>query len=223
MKRRIGIIPDAHARPLFTPFQSPGFDITVGTPGELAMKLREDNLDGAFLSPVDAARHRAGHRLAPGNALIARAGSQTAHLVFREGLETISTIAADPGRSAEIVLAHLVLVEKYDTTPQILPLADDSHTPPHGADALLLTGDVAHSLPDGTAGLFVREDRFTGDDLGLFSSLPATGNGDSGSPVSFLLDDEARAGLAEFLQMAFYHGILKEIPEFKVLGADPPR
>ncbi|HLF13562.1 MAG TPA: hypothetical protein VI932_01565 [Bacteroidota bacterium] len=53
-KRRIGILPDLVARPLFLRFREPGFDVVRDVPGALALKLRERRLDGAFLSPIAA-------------------------------------------------------------------------------------------------------------------------------------------------------------------------
>lgn len=234
MARRIGIIPDTFARPLFSRFRSPEFDLSVGTPGELALKLRGDHLDGAFLSPVDAALNSRTLRLVPGGALVSRGGGRTAHLVFREGLHTIGTIAADPGRTAEIVLAHLVLLEKYDTVPRIIPLPPDTTDPLSAADAVLLAGDRARSSPgdnnridlieewEDVAELpfvhglwFAREGRLGAADAAPFSA-PAGGAERDGA-LSYAYDDDARAGLSEFLEIAYYHGILKEIPEFRVL------
>jgi predicted solute-binding protein len=229
-KRRIGIVPDLVARPLFTKFGEPEFDVVRGVPGALALKLREQQLDGAFLSPIDVVRAPGGLRPAGGGSLVARAGGNTARMLFREGIREIRTLSVDPGRTSEIVLAHLVLVEQYDTAPKIVPRKG---TPEEGlleCDAVLVAGDEAtgaRAVEDGldlveewmeisdlpfVHGLwYVRDGAFEGDSAGLFScDAPGSGAG----PVSYDFDDEARSGLSEFIRMAYYHGILREIPEF---------
>jgi len=143
MQRRIGIIPDRCARPLFSRFREPEFDIISGTPGELAVQLRGRKLDGAFLSPVDAAKHPGTFRPAGTAALVSRSSGGTARLMFREGIRTIESIAVDAGRTSEIVLAHLVLVEKYGSAPKIIPRTTGIDDLPASVDALLLTGDEA--------------------------------------------------------------------------------
>ena len=141
--RRIGIVPDLVARPLFSRFHEPGYDVVRGVPGALAVKLREQQLDGAFLSPIDAARGLPGCRPAGGGCLAARAGSNTAKLLFRSGIRDVRTVAVDPGRTSEIVLAHLVLIEQYDLTPRIVPMKGSTTEALSECDAALVAGDEA--------------------------------------------------------------------------------
>jgi predicted solute-binding protein len=143
MQRRIGIIPDRCARPLFSRFREPEFGLLAGTPGELAVQLRGRKLDGAFLSPVDAVKHPGTVRPAGSGALVSLSASGTARLLFRGGIRKIDALAVDPGRTSEIVLAHLVLVEKYGSAPKIIPRTTSIDDLPASVDALLLTGDEA--------------------------------------------------------------------------------
>lgn len=241
--RRIGVLPDLVARPLFSRFREPEFDVTRDTPGALGIKLREHQLDGAFLSPLDVARSPGGLRPAGGGSLVARAGGNTARLLFKEGIRTIRTIAADPGRISEIVLAHVVLVEQYDTVPQIVPRTSPPGEALKECDAVLLAGDDALDARAVDEGLDLVEEWMDIADLpfvhGLWyvraaapkeageAAAPpgdlfacSAGGSDAGA-VSYRFDDEARAGIAEFVRMAYYHGILKEIPEFPLFLPDP--
>jgi hypothetical protein len=258
--RRIGILPDLVARPLFSRFREPEFDVVRDAPGALGIRLREQQLDGAFLSPVDVARSPRGLKPAGGGSLVARAGSNTARLLFREGIRSIRTLSVDPGRISEIVLAHIVLVEQYDTVPQIVPRKAPPEEALRECDAVLLAGDEAsdaraidegldlveewmdiadlpfvHGLwyvrsgtagtdsldgPDGLNGGGPDPDAGPGETpfAGLFD---CPSGGSSAGSVSYRFDEDARAGIAEFVRMAYYHGILKEIPEFPAFLPDP--
>jgi predicted solute-binding protein len=239
--RRIGVLPDLVARPLFSRFREPEFDVIRDTPGVLGIKLREHQLDGAFLSPLDVARSPRGLRPAGGGSLVARSGGNTARMLFREGVRSIRTLSVDPGRLSEIVLAHIVLVEQYDTVPQIVPRACTPAEALKESDAVLLAGDEAldeRAIDEGldlveewmdisdlpfVHGLWyvadgARENGGEGHAPGNLFDCPAAGS-DAGA-ISYRFDDDARAGIAEFVRLAYYHGILKEIPEFPLFLPD---
>ncbi len=237
-KRRIGIVPDLVARPLFSRFHDPGFEVVRDVPGALAVKLRDQQLDGAFLSPIDAIRGLPGCRPAGGGCLAATSGSNTARLLFRSGIRDIRTLAVDPGRTSEIVLAHLVLVEQYDLTPRIVPITGSPAESLSDCDAALVAGDEASGALAVDEGLdlveewmeiadlpfvhglwYAREGAFETDGPDLFT-CPASGRPLASGTVSYAFDEEARSGLAEFVRMAYYHGILKEIPEFNTFLPD---
>jgi hypothetical protein len=260
--RRIGVLPDLVARPLFSRFREPEFDVVRDSPGALGIKLRERQLDGAFLSPLDVARSPKGLRPAAGGSLVARAGGNTARLLFKQGVRSIRTLSVDPGRISEIILAHIVLVEQYDTVPQIVPRMGSTEDALREYDAVLLAGDEAldaravdegldlveewmdiadlpfvHGLWYVRDGVFAAGEHVTGVPVngGAETSVQAGGGehpvpgdlfacpagGSDAGAISYRFDDDARAGLAEFVRMAYYHGILKEIPEFPTFLPDP--
>jgi predicted solute-binding protein len=234
--RRIGILPDLVARPLFSRFREPEFDVVRDAPGALGIKLREQQLDGAFLSPFDVARSPRGLKPAGGGSLVARAGSNTARLLFREGVRSVRTLSVDPGRISEVVLAHIVLIEQYDIVPQIMPRRGGPEDALGECDAVLLAGDEAsgaRAIDEGldlveewmdiadlpfVHGLWYVRDGIVGasegEDTGLTDLFECAAGGSGAGAVSYRFDEEARAGVAEFVRMAYYHGILKEIPEF---------
>jgi len=246
MQRRIGIIPDRRARPLFSRFAGPEFGITSGTPGELALKLRGRKLDGAFLSPVDAIRHPGTVRPAGTAALVSQSAAGTARLLFREGIRSIESVAVDPGRTSEIVLTHLVLVEKYGSVPRIIPRTTADGDLPVSSDAVLLAGDEAEGLdPSGPwidlvddwldiTGLpfvhglwYTAGDALAGEEERLFGPPELPGGGGTGGsapagPVTYELGENERSGLVEFVRMAYYHGIIHDLPEpATFLAAEP--
>ena len=233
-RARIGIVPDLAARPLFSRFREPEFDVVRGVPGALGVKLRERQLDGAFLSPLDVARSPGGCRPAGGGCLAARSGSNTARLLFREGIRNIRTVSVDPGRISEIVLAHLVLVEQYGVRPQIVPRTGTASEAMFHHDAVLVAGDQAADPYAVEEGLDLVEEWTDMADLPFVHGLwylaqDASAEGLAGAfrcdapdagPVSYRFDEDARAGISEFVRMAYYHGLLREIPEFSTFLPD---
>lgn len=211
------------------------------------MKLRGRKLDGAFLSPVDAVRHPGQVRPIGSTALVSTIANGTARLLFKGGLRTIESVAVDPGRTSEIVLAHLVLVEKYGSSPRIVPRSAATMDIPGSVDALLLAGDEAAHLDrsepwidlvdewrDVTGlpfvhGLWYAAGEALGEgEMPLFAPPEVTGDqpdGPTHADVTYQLGENERSGAIEFMSMAYYHGILKDMPETSSFlpGTTPPR
>ena len=176
--------------------------------------------------------------------------SRTTLLVFKEGLRRLETIAVDPRSSSEIVLAHIVLAEKYDTVPQIVPVVGTVEEGLARADAALCSGNIAREMETAPHTLDLVEEWNDIADLPFVHGLwitrrdqisPAEAqsiiesgvhgmamDGFSQRDIEYLkrfqydIDEEAIAGLTEFLRMAYYHGILQDIPDltFQPLGKE---
>lgn len=242
MPHRLGIIPHAYARPLFAGLEHPegpassAFELVKENSAQLAIELRQGNLDGAFLSPVDFARDHSRYVLVPESGVASRGESGTVLLLFRERGTQVRTIAVDPSSTSEIVLAHLVLAEKYDIAPQFVPVQAPPSSALETADAVLVVGDAAAAMAgwerkldvvdeweDATGlpfihGLWaVRPDALDAAHLSrLRRSGPgadARGGTASSGEVWYGLTEDDRGAFGEFLRAAYYHGILKDIPD----------
>jgi predicted solute-binding protein len=242
MAKRIGIVPYRYAGPLLDRLRSrahPSFELVESSSGELAIQLRQRLLDGAFLSPIDYAREYQMYRMIPRAGIYSAGESGAVLLAFRENVRAITTLAVDPGFSSEIVLAHIVCVEKFDTRPRIIPTTGSVDEMLHHADAALIAGDAALQLRDRANkldlvdewtdisdlpfvhGVWVtREEAFTDSEIRLLSEsspdAPSTDNEDFLS-FQYNLTDDAVAGMTEFFRMAYYHGVLKDFPEVRFL------
>ena len=250
MAKRVGITPQVYAQPLFDGLKAlgtdsdPAFDLATASPAHLALRLRQEELDGAFLSPIDYVRGGHSLRVIPRPALVSQGESQAVSLVFRDGIHRVSTIAADPAFASEIVLAHLILAEKYDAAPTIVPISSSIEESLLRADAVLVPdGDesIIKAFPnrldlvdewDDVSGLpfvhglwVVREGAWLPEETEFLVSRSVSGT--TSPPTErferfrFELDSEANAGLHEFFRFAFYHGILEEIPEVRLIGPLP--
>ncbi len=246
MARRLGVIPHAYARPLFVGLagsESPAasaFELVTESSAQLAIELRQGNLDGAFLSPVDYAREYTHYSLIPDAGVVSRGETSTILLLFREGTPRLRTIAVEPSSSAEIVLTHLVMAEKYDIVPKFVPVAVPPAEALRSADAVLVSGDAAAAMAGWDRKLDVTDEWEDTTGLpyvhGLWATRPgalvqaqvarlrATGrDADArlgaihGGALGYTLGPDDIAALTEFLRMAYYHGILKDIPDMKFL------
>jgi predicted solute-binding protein len=240
--KRLGIIAHRYAQPLFDGLRTcsePLFDVVEDTAAQLAMQLRQQQLDGAFLSPIDYAKDYSNCKIIPDVAAVSEGESGVILMLFHEQARELRTLAANPAMSSEIVLASIILSEKYDTkvtiVPSILPVEESLQR----ADAYLAVGDVAAALRDRTNKLdlvdewkditelpfvhgmwVVREGGLTNQEIAAIraSSLQGGNNLSDGSqPITYNFDERAVAALTEFYRMAYYHGILKDIPDVKFI------
>ncbi len=256
MAERLGIIPYRYAQPVFhglrekKPGQKEHFDIVEDYPATLAVKLREKELDGAFLSPIDYAREYAMYRILPGVAVVAEGESRSALALFNEHLHSIKSLAVDARSSSEIVLAHLVMAEKYDTVPKIIPFIGSVEQALDKADAVLCVGDEALHMMDHTNkldlvdeweditgmpfvhGMWVaREKAFSPSETNnlIESARRGVERVDEyvqSAPAGYFeqfgyeFNQAAITSLTEFFRMAYYHGILQDIPDVKFHSLD---
>lgn len=140
--KRLGVPPPFYARPLTGHLAERAlFATRMDIPARHAARLREHELDAAFLTPIDYARDSSEYRIVPGVGIGSASATGTISLLFHEDLQTISTVAIDPASSSEIVLAKIILAEEYECTPQFQPYAGPAGAALAQADAVLLVGD----------------------------------------------------------------------------------
>jgi len=251
--KRIGVISHLYAQPLFSGFKGrehPLFLAVEESPAQLAIKLRQKDLDGAFLSPIDYAKDYSMYRIVPEVAAISEGESGAIMLFFNENLARINTLAVHPENVSEIVLASIVLSEKFDIKPKIIPIIQGIEAGLQQADAFLAVGDEAFNLKDRTNkmdlvdewkditdlpyvhGVWVaREDALTKEEIksliemgkngaSMLNENSAVESQDSLMQFRYDLDENASSSLTEFFRMAYYHGILKDLPDVKFFHMD---
>jgi chorismate dehydratase len=117
-------------------------DLLADLSSQNALRLKSRELDVALLTPVDYARNSNEYLIVP-NICVSSTASHSVLLHLREGLRKMNTIAVDIGLTSELVLAKILLSEKYDTDPQFIPMTPDISTMLAKADAALLVGGPA--------------------------------------------------------------------------------
>ncbi len=137
----LGVLPQLYCRPLVWHLgHQHRFSVKTGTPAENALGLRRHELTAALMTPLDYAREMSHSQLLPAAAVSSEGRGDVVTLHFREGLHTISTLAADPSSSAEIVLAKIILSEQFESDPSIVPAVGPLSLMLERADAALVVG-----------------------------------------------------------------------------------
>lgn len=143
-RKRLGFSPHAYCLPLVEGLQHhAAFELSVDATTRNAVRLRERELDAAFLTPIDYARESSEYQIVPAIAVSSCQGNDTIVLHFREGLRDISTLAVNPSSTSEIILAKILLAEKFDVEPTFLPVSGSLADLLAKGDAALLVGDQA--------------------------------------------------------------------------------
>ncbi len=141
--KNLGIIQDLYSVPLFYKLKEnvDKFNLISDSQVNIARMLREDNLHAAFLSPISYAKDHPHYVLIPDLAISSEGNSNVICLYFRPNLKDIKTIATDLKNSSEMVLAKLILMEKYSFNPTFIPAENNLENMLEKADAALIIGD----------------------------------------------------------------------------------
>lgn len=218
--------------------------------------LLSKTLDAAFVNPIDYAQHSSDLFIYPLAPLSSEAMSGVLRIYFREELKRISTLAIHVTSASEVVLARIVLGEKYDTAPAIVPIAGNLDMMLQKADAALLIDEQVFTETSHHSYIDLVDDwtditdlpyvhalcvgRNEGHIEGIQTALTALEKnvGLSRAPLaktlseinshfenqyaeyfshfSYQFSDQILQSLEEYYRLAFYHGMLSDIPEINL-------
>ncbi|MDD8016806.1 MAG: hypothetical protein PHP42_00385 [Bacteroidota bacterium] len=259
---RIGALRDLYHQLLYDMFQSSvSTEEKIPSRAELLFdtapahieRLMNNELDAAFINPIDFALNSSDLVVYPAVCAATSGMSDIVRLYLREKIKTISSLAVNTTSASEVVLARIVLTEKYEAAPSIVPVAGDIPSMLKTSDSALTVGDdvlktkwngpfidVVDEWTDITELPFVhtlcvsRNDKFIPELNALLAESLAQGKNnvtkvalsasakigiaaddllDYYSSISYTFNEELHAGLDEFFRMAFYQGMLSDIPE----------
>jgi predicted solute-binding protein len=161
MKSRLAASDALYVKPLLFGLDRPEspFDLVTDFPAVNSLKLseRSDGIRNAILSPIDYARHGGEYRIVPDICVASSGNTNTIQLVLKSDLRNIDRIAIDVRFTSEIILANIILLEKYRNEPthaklQFIPMMPDVDAMLKNADAALIVQD--HPQRIGRAGTF---------------------------------------------------------------------
>lgn len=190
--RRLGIPDATYLNPLTHGLEKAGFTLHKDIPARLAIEFRDrpGYFRGAFLSPIDFARHGGNFRILPGICAASSKPTGTVRLYVNPDRKSISTMAVDIRVTSEIVLARIILLEKFPNLPAkenrltFVPMHPDPAGMLAKADAALVAATGPSTAPEGLFSIdlvdewsdmtdlpyvhgfwVVRENMFTGEEL----------------------------------------------------------
>ncbi|MEK6757395.1 MAG: MqnA/MqnD/SBP family protein [Bacteroidota bacterium] len=156
MKSLLGVSEASYVQPLLYGLETPEspFQLLIDIPAETAIKLREriENLRCAFLSPIDYARHGADYRIVPGVSVSSSIRTDTIQLFINPDARDIKSVAVDVRVTSEIILAKIILIEKFPNLTsvegpfQFVPMAPNLREMLKKADAALAVNLHPHRL-----------------------------------------------------------------------------
>jgi predicted solute-binding protein len=146
MKSRLAVSDALYLQPLLCGLETADahFELVRDSPARIALKFSEraERIRCAFLSPIDYARHAGEYRIIPGICAASSQPTGTICLQVNPGVRNILTVAVDVRVTSEILLAKIILLERYRsalTTQALrfLAVQDDPLLHLHEADAAL--------------------------------------------------------------------------------------
>jgi predicted solute-binding protein len=153
MKSRLAISDALYVQPLLYGLEKPEspFELRTDIPALNALMLHErsEKIRNAFLSPLDYARHGGEYCILPNVCAASSVPTGTIQLILKSELRNIECVAVDVRHTSEIILAKILLLEKYRNEPaissplQFLPMMPDVDVMLAKADAAL----IVHSTP----------------------------------------------------------------------------
>jgi chorismate dehydratase len=149
-QKRLGLNSELYCSPIF--FGLSGrveFECISDVVAKNAIKMRGHDLEAAFLSPIDYGRESSDYCIIPNVAVSSGTPTNSIVLHFKKGLRTVNTIAVHPTSTSEIVLASILLSERFDVRPKIVPAIGSFDQMLRSADAVLLVGNDALAQAQG--------------------------------------------------------------------------
>ena len=148
---RLGAVPDLYCRPLVYGIEYPEGPALAGLSFESAgintERLLQDELDAGFIGPIDFARNSSDFGLYPSLGVASRYDSRTVVLCLHQNLRKINSVAIGVVSSSDIILAKIILSEKFEQDVTIVPMLGSVEQMLSKADAALLAGNAALSSP----------------------------------------------------------------------------
>jgi chorismate dehydratase len=223
--------------------QSDLFTLVRDQPAVLAHKLEMRALSASYVSAVEYARNASEYLIFPGTAVVSPAGNSSLVMSFRRGIHQVATLAVPPTSASDIILAKILLAERFDIHPRFVPMTGDLESMLAKADAALLAGDfpsdgvrpdsldlveewiATTDLPYVHGFLAARENALSREERTAVSAAGGSGlalveaaGGDDAMKIArfeYAFSDDAKEGVMEFLRYAYYHGILPDVPELR--------
>lgn len=149
-KTRIGAVRYLNTKPLIFGLADllPEAELVLDLPSRLADGLAQGTLDVALIPSVEYLRDPS-YSIVSDACIACRGPVLSVKLFSRTPLTDIRTLALDEGSRTSIALARILLRERFDLSPRLLPLPVGAAVADIAADAVLVIGDRAMHSPGG--------------------------------------------------------------------------
>lgn len=159
VRNLLGVPEASYVQPLLYGLRnsSANLEFLVDFPSQLALRLQQriDSVRCAFLSPIDYARHGADYLVVPGVGVSSSSRTDTIQLFVNPDVQNVGTIAVDIRVTSEIILAKIILAEKFPNLAaakgplRFIPMLPKRDEMLRKADAALVVNFCPHAqTPD---------------------------------------------------------------------------
>lgn len=154
----LGVTSSLFSQPLLYGLEEKGslFEFHVDLPAQLSRLLSQRipplSAGCALLSPLDYCRYGGNYRIVPRVCVSSSLPSGTVRLCVKSDIRNIRSVAVDVRVTSEILLAKILLIEKFENLSAskglvILPMMPDLHAMLSKADAALIVNLENHPPP----------------------------------------------------------------------------
>lgn len=160
VKVRLAVSEASYLKPLLYGLDSSDspFDLSFDLPAVNSIRLNErtENTRCAFLSPIDFARHGGLYRIVPHVCVASSRPTNTVLLTVKPGVRNIQRVAVDVRVTSEIVLAKIILAERFMNAPtnrtelQFVPMIPNLESMLQKTDAAMVV-NLAPAKPSQTS------------------------------------------------------------------------
>jgi chorismate dehydratase len=123
-----------------------GAELIFDYPSRLADRLAEGDLDAALIPSVEYLRNEE-YRIVSDACVATRGPVLSVKLYGRCQFSEVRSLALDEGSRTSVVLARILLSERYGVSPTLMTLPIGQQLPECRADAILVIGDRAIPAP----------------------------------------------------------------------------
>jgi chorismate dehydratase len=166
---RLGAVQYLNTRPLVHGLASSGVTLSYDLPSRLADQLAAGELDVALIPSIELFRGDQ-YRVVSDACIGCRGPVMSVKLFFRTAPERVQSLAVDEGSRTSATLARILLAERFGIQPGVEVLPIGAGVGQTAADAVLLIGDRALSMPPGEASFQLIWD--LGDEWCRWTQLP---------------------------------------------------
>jgi chorismate dehydratase len=147
---RIGAVSYLNTKPLVYGLAelAPQHELVFDLPSRLADDLAAGKLDVALIPSIEFFRGNR-YQIVSDACIGCRGPVRSVKLFSRVPLAEIGTLALDEGSRTSVALVRILLQERFDVSPKLLPLSIEESAASVAADAILMIGDRAMHAPRG--------------------------------------------------------------------------
>ncbi|CUU08077.1 chorismate dehydratase [Candidatus Thermokryptus mobilis] len=155
MGKKLGVVDFLNAKPLIYAIEENkvphSFELLYDIPSQIAVKLLNKEINAGLVPSIHYAKYSVKYRIVPEVCIASRGAVKSIRLYFRKDLRDIKSVAVDISSMTSVVLARVILSEKYDVRPKFIAMKPNLENMLLEADAALLIGDNALFEPTGYA------------------------------------------------------------------------